>query len=61
MTTIYRDKDVVTFSTRNLSFPNSNRGMILEQTTGNEMELSTSSSRNGNMVEFNETSKNNPW
>ena len=58
MTTIYRDKDVVAFSTRNLSSPKSNGGMILEQTIGNEKELSTLSSRNENVVEIIEIPSN---
>ena len=50
MTTIFRDEDVITFSTRNLSRPKSNGGMILEPTIGNEKEFSTLSSFNSKLL-----------
>ena len=49
---------MVAFSTRNLSSPKSNGGMILEQTIGNEKELSALSSRNENVVEIIEIPSN---
>ena len=53
---------LVTFSSRNLSIPKSNGGIVLEQTTGNEMEISTFSSCYENVVKINEIPMNlNLW